>query len=400
MATLIFSGIIKKMQSLQGADVRGKKVLVRVGFDVPLDDKRRLGPGADWRIRQSLETLRFLLSQRARIILLTHLGRPGGQKKPFLRVDPVAQHLSFLLKKPVKKLDHCLGGLIQKEVQDLKQGEILFLENLRFYPGEEKADQDFAQQLARLGEIYVNEAFSACHRPHASIVLLPHLLPSYAGFSLIKEIRVLRRLREKPLSPLVVLIGGAKVQTKISFLKHFLQKAEALCLGGVIANTILQAKGIALGRTRVELKVLPVIKDLDLASPKLYLPVDAMVCRDFKGRSPVRVAAVENLKKDEAILDIGPETIQLFSDIIKKGGTIIWNGPLGRTEVKVFTQGTRELVKTIQKAQALSIVGGGDTVSFLAQEKLLNGFTHISTGGGAMLEFLVKGTLPGIQALG
>ena len=380
------------MKFLRDSSVKGKRVLLRVDFNVPVGDDGLVDSKEDWRIEASLPTINYLLSQKAKIILLSHLGRPGGRVVESLRLDPIAQRLEELLGHPVIKLN----GL---SCQDIKRGQIVLLENLRFYPGEGKNDSDFAKELAKLGEIYVNDAFGDAHRAHASMVGLPRYLPSCAGLLLEKEIRVLSEISERAERPLIVIIGGVKISTKIKVIKNFLKKADGLILAGALANTVISAKGFAIGKSTSEEEMVEEVKKLKLTNTKLHIPVDVVASIDSSGRASSRVAAVGNTKEKEMILDIGPDTIQLFGQVISQAKTIIWNGPMGVFEVEKFAQGSKKIAQMVAQSDGFSLVGGGETIALLEQLGLLKKINHISTGGGAMLKFLAGEKLPGIEAL-
>lgn len=378
------------MKFLRDLDVKDKRVLLRVDFNVPVGDDGLVDSKEDWRIEATLPTINYLLNQKAKVILLSHLGRPKGRVVKSLRLDPIAQRLSELLNKKVVKVE---------KMKEVKSDEIVLLENLRFYPGEEENDSDFVKQLAKLGEIYVNDAFGNVHRAHASMVGLPQCLPSCAGLLLEKEIKVLSEISDKAERPLIVIIGGVKISTKIKVIKNFLKKADGLILAGALANTVISAKGFAIGKSISQKEMVEEVKKLELTNIKLHIPVDVVASVDPSGRAPSRVAAVGNTEEKEMILDIGPDTIQLFSRIISKAKTIIWNGPMGVFEVEKFAQGSRKIAQAVAQSDSFSLVGGGETITLLEQLGLLKKIDHISTGGGAMLKFLANEKLPGIEAL-
>ena len=378
------------MKFLRDLDVKDKRVLLRVDFNVPVGDDGLVDSKEDWRIEATLPTINYLLNQKAKVILLSHLGRPKGRVVKSLRLDPIAQRLSELLNKKVVKVE---------KMKEVKSDEIVLLENLRFYSGEEENDPDFTQQLAKLGEIYVNDAFGNVHRAHASMVGLPQYLPSCAGLLLEKEIKVLSEISDKAERPLIVIIGGVKISTKIKVIKNFLKKADGLILAGALANTVISAKGFAIGKSVSQKEMIEEVKKLELTNIKLHIPVDVVASVDPSGRAPSRVAAVGNTEEKEMILDIGPDTIRLFSRIISKAKTIIWNGPLGIFEVEKFAQGSRKIAQAVAQNDGFSLVGGGETITLLEQLGLLKKIDHISTGGGAMLKFLANEKLPGIEAL-
>ncbi len=359
------------MKSLSDFDFKNKKVLLRADFNVSLGDDGQIDEKEDWRLEASLPTIKYLLDKKARIILMTHLGRPKGKFVKELKTDPIAKRLEELLNQPVKKVDGY-------EVRDSKD-QIILLENLRFNPGEEKNDPDFAKQLAQLGEIYLNNAFAVSHRSHASIVGLPNLLPSGAGLLLEKEIKALSKVLGQSEHPIVIIIGGAKISTKIKLIKSFLAKADHILLGGALANTALKAKGIDVKKSVVEDEMLEQAREF-IDNPKVHLPVDW-------------------IESEQMILDIGKETIKEFEEIISSAKTIIFNGPMGLFEKKQFQPGSEKISQAIVESDSFSLAGGGDTIVLLENLGLLNKIDHVSTGGGAMLEFLSGKKLPGIEIL-
>lgn len=386
------------MKTLKDFNFKWKKVLLRCDFNVPLSEKGEALD--DFRIKKTIPTIEYLIKRKAKVILMSHLGSPGGKVVKKLSLLPVQKELEEYLGQTVIMAKSCLGKEVEKMVTQLKPGEILLLENLRFEKGEEEGNSEFAKKLSKLGDIYINEAFSASHRAHASIVGIPKCLPAGAGFLLEKEIKILSRLIEKPWRPLVVLIGGVKIETKIKTIERFLELADHLILGGQIANPILEEKGILVGKVFQEAGVAKIIKKINLTSPKLHLPVDGLISLKNWQENFYRKGGLASLKKDEAVFDIGPETIRIFSDIIKEAKMIFWSGPLGMYEEKKFETGTKEIAKAITRNhQAFKVAGGGDTISAINKWNLGDKFDHLSTGGGAMLEFLSGKKLPGIEAL-
>lgn len=385
------------MNSLRDLNITNKKVLVRTDFNVSLKDGQIVD---DFRIRASLPTIKKLLEKKAKIILISHLARPAGHREREYTLKPIAQRLSALINQPVQFLDDCLGQSVQEAVNQMQPGQIILLENLRFYPEEENNHPEFAKQLASLAEIYINDAFGVSHRAHTSIVGLPQYLPNCAGLLLEKEIKVLSQILESPQGPLVVIIGGVKISTKLKVIKNFLAKVDHLCLGGALANTILRAQGIAVGQSLVEEEMLGKIKELNLTDTKLHLPVDVVTSLDSQNYTFNRIAPVGGTEEKEVILDIGPETRELFSSIIQPAKTIVWNGPMGFFEIEEFAQGTKAIAEAVAQSGGFSVVGGGETITFLDKLGLSDKISHLSTGGGAMLQFLAGQKLPGIEALG
>lgn len=386
------------MKTIQECDVYGKRVLVRCDLDVPLNEKGEIED--DFRIVQMLPTIRYLQEKKAKIILLGHIGRPDGEIVDHLKMRPIAKKLGELLEVSLQRATDCIGSQVQKQASDLKEGEVLLLENLRFHREEKLGDLKFTQELVELGDFYVNEAFADSHRVHASIVGIPRFLPSAAGISLAKEVKVLSTVLHEPWRPLVAIIGGVKIKTKIPLIRSFLTKADHVLVGGKIADTILRVKGICVGGELPEEDMVKEIEQLPLTSPKLHLPLDVIASPDKTGRIYVRETAPAKVRNDELLLDIGPETIQLFSRIIKDARMIVWSGPLGLFEEPAFAEGTEKIAEQIARNhKAFKIAGGGDTLFALAQLKLRDVFDHVSTGGGAMLSFLSGEELPGLKAL-
>lgn len=385
------------MKFLRDFDFKNKRVLVRLGLNVPLKNGKIVN---DFRIRASLPTIKYLLDQKAKIILSTHLGRPNGSVVDELRVDQIGVRISELIKKPVKKLDDCIGADVERAVKDMQPGDMILLENIQFHPGEKEKSSGYIDFLASLADFFVLDAFGQVHRDYASISGLPERLPSCAGLLLEKEIENLRRIMHKTEHPFVAIIGGVKISTKIKVIKGFLEKADSLILGGALANTVISAKGFAIGRSVVEQGMIEEAKKLELTNNKLHIPLDVVVSVDPSGNAPTRIAPVGNTKAEEMILDIGPDTIQIFNQIISDAKMIVWNGPMGLFEVGKFLSGSEQVAQKVAQSSAFTLIGGGDTIFLLEQLNLLDKMDHVSTGGGAMLKFLANEKLPGIQALG
>ena len=385
------------MKTLKDFDVENKRVLVRCDFNVPLDERGDIED--DFRIEQTVPTIKYLINGGAKIILMSHLGNPKGEVVESLRLISIQKKLAEYLGFPVIKTSDCIGEEIEKQVLKLKRGEILLLENLRFHKEEEENDSEFVKGLAKLGDIYINDAFGVSHRKHASIVGIPEHLPSGVGFLFEKEIKILSKVLEKPERPLTVIIGGAKIANKAKFIKDFFKKADYLLIGGKIANTILVVRGVCISKLWPAKEIVKEVNGLDLTSTKLHLPVDAIVSADAEG-AHVKESALGKVKKEELILDIGPETIKVFSKVIERAKTIVWSGPVGFFEKKAFEKGTKRVAEEIAKnREAYKIIGGGDTIYTVSKFGLRDKFNHISTGGGAMLNFLSGEELPGLKAL-
>lgn len=385
-------------KSIRDVDVGGKRVLVRVDFNVPLDKQGQVTD--DTRIRAALPTIRYLLDHGAAVILMTHLGRPDGKVVDKLRLDPVAKRLEELLGRTVVKAPESVGPEVQQIVSGLRPGQVVLLENVRFHPEEEGNDPQYAKQLASLGDIYVNDAFGTAHRAHASTAGIAAYLPAYAGFLMEKEIGTMGKALANPERPFVAIIGGAKVSTKIAVLNNLLDKVDHLLIGGAMANTFLRAQGHDMGRSLVEEDKLAVADELlRKGDEKLLLPVDVVVADRADAEGEIMVVPVANVPADKMVVDIGPETIATYGDIIRRARTVVWNGPMGVFEVPKYAAGTKAIADALVHSQAISIVGGGDSVAAVEQMGLADQISHVSTGGGASLEFLEGRALPGVEVL-
>ena len=384
-------------KTIRDIDVNGKKVLVRVDFNVPLKDT---GVGDDTRIRAALPTIQYLLDNGAAVILCSHLGRPKGGPEAKYSLKPVADHLSGLLGKPVKFATDCIGPEAKNAAVGLVSGEVLVLENTRFHAEEEKNDPGMAEQLASLADLFVNDAFGTAHRAHASTEGVTHYLPGVAGFLLEKEIRYLGQAIANPKRPFVAIMGGAKISDKIGVIKNLLVKADAILIGGGMANTFFKAQGIAMADSLVEDDSLEIARELLTKSGgKLHLPVDVVLADKFEAEAECKTIAAGNVPEGWRILDIGPETVKAYSEVITSAGTVVWNGPMGVFEFPKFAEGTFGVAKAVAASNAVSIIGGGESVAAIQQSGLADQITHISTGGGASLEMLEGLELPGVAAL-
>ncbi len=386
-------------KTIKDVDVRGKRVLVRVDFNVPI------AQGAvadDRRIQAALPTLRYLLEQDARLILMSHLGRPQEGPDPKFALDPVAERLSQLLEQPVRKLDDCVGPEIEKAARDLQPGQVILLENTRFHKEEKSNDPEFSKRLASLGEVFVNDAFGSAHRAHASTAgVTDTLRPAVAGLLLQKELEYLDGALSHPVQPFVAILGGAKISDKIALIENLLSRVSCLLIGGGMANTFLAAQGLEVGSSLMEAEVTEVAAEL-LARyrDQLVLPVDCRVGAEFQADTESRVVAVDEIPAGWRILDIGPETIERFAERLAPARTVFWNGPMGVFEFPRFAQGTVAVARALSGLEnATTIVGGGDSAAAVQQAGLAETMSHISTGGGASLEFLEGKKLPGVAAL-
>ena len=389
-------------KTLRDVDVFGKKVLVRVDFNVPIDEFGNIED--DTRIRSSLPTIEYLLDAKAKVILMSHLGRPKGKRDPKFSLAPVAKRLSRYLNREVKLAPACVGEDVKKMVQELKEGEVLLLENLRFNPGEENKDEEFAKELASYGEVYINDAFGTCHRKHSSVYLVPKFLkPAVMGFLLEKEITYFERAMVNPQRPVVAIIGGAKVSSKLGILKNLLRRVDKLFVGGAMAFTFIKAMGYPVGNSLVEHELLETARDIiDVAKKlgvKFYLPVDFVVGTEISDQTPTKVVPWQEIPEGWMGLDIGPVSVSLLKEVISDAQTIIWNGPMGVFELDRFKDGTYETAKMLAQSSALTIAGGGDTDHAIHKAGVYNAIDFVSTGGGAFLELLEGKTLPCIEVL-
>lgn len=383
--------------SYHNIPVRGRAVLVREDLNVPLKDG---GVGDETRLRAALPTLRGLSDAGAKLIVMSHLGRPKGRVDPALSLRPVAERLSALLARPVAFVEDCIGPPAEGAVKKLKDGDILLLENVRFHAGDEANDAGFATQLAQLGEIYVNDAFAASHRAHASVVGVAERLPAYAGDLMLSELQALHRALDEPRRPLVAIVGGAKISTKAGVLRHLLNKVDRLLIGGAMANTFFKADGKEVGASLAEDSALDEARAVaGLAGEKLVLPLDAVCARQMAAGQEKRTFAVDSVEPGWRMLDAGPRTQECFATEVSRAGTIVWNGPVGVSEIPDFACGTRSLGEAVATSGAYSLIGGGDTAAAVEALGLAGRFSHVSTGGGATLEYLEGRKLPGVEAL-
>jgi len=384
-------------KTIRDIDVKGKKVLVRVDFNVPTKDGK---VGDDTRIRAALPTIQYLLDHGAAVILCSHLGRPKGGPDPKYTLKPVADYLAQLMGKPVAFAEDCVGPVAEAAAKALKPGQVLVLENTRFHPEEEKNDLGMAKQLASLADVYVNDAFGTAHRAHSSTEGVARFLPGVAGFLMEKEIKYLGQAIDDPKRPFVAILGGAKISDKIGVIKNLLTKADVILIGGGMANTFLAAKGLAMGDSLVEADALATAKEL-LASggAKLHLPVDIVLADKFDAEAQSMTVPTGNVPDGWRVLDIGPKSVEAFGKVIQDAGTVVWNGPMGVFEFPRFAEGTYGVAKAVAASKAISVVGGGDSVAAIQQSGLADKITHISTGGGASLEMLEGLVLPGLAAL-
>ena len=391
-------------RGLSGLDVAGKRVLVRVDFNIPIEQGIEAIASYDQRLRATLPTIHYLLERDCRVILCSHLGRPGGKVTEELRLAPVGDRLGFLLDRPVKSLDDCVGPGVATAVADMAPGDVVLLENLRFHPGEEKNDSQFSRDLAAISDRFVMDAFAVAHRAHASTVGLPKLLPSAMGLLVQREVESMGRALESPERPLAALLGGAKVSDKILVLENLLDKLDHIFIGGGMCVTFLKALGVNTGASSVETDRLDFVKELmeraEQRNIQVHLPGDLVVADRFGDDGEVKTVASGQVPDDWFIMDVGDDTAKQFARELAACRTIIWNGPMGVFEIPRFSQGTKVVAQGIAEAEGVTtVVGGGSTAEAVEEMGLMDRMTHVSTGGGASLEFLEGKELPGIAAL-
>ncbi len=388
-------------KTFKDVEVTGKKVLVRVDFNVPIDENGKITD--DNRIRAALPTINYLIHHGAKVILVSHLGRPNGMVNPKYSLAPIAKRLQELIKRPVKMATDTIGESAKKLTNEMENGDVVMLENVRFYKEEEANDDGFSKDLASLADIFVNDAFGTAHRAHASTAGVARYLPAVAGFLINEEIVSLTKAVEEAQVPFVVILGGAKVSDKIGVIAKLIKKANVLLIGGAMAYTFIVAQGGNIGMSRYEADKVEVAKKIleeaEKLNVKVLLPVDVVVAEEFKPDAATKVVDAYQIPEGYQGMDIGPKTIKLFKAEIKKAKTIVWNGPLGVYEFKKFQKGTKKVAKAVAKTSAVSVVGGGDSVAAITELGYANKVTHLSTGGGATLKFLEGGILPGVEVL-
>ncbi|MBI4339286.1 MAG: phosphoglycerate kinase [Chloroflexi bacterium] len=392
-----------KKKTVRDADVAGKRVLLRVDLNVPfLPNTSTIAD--ETRIHAVLPTIRYLKKQKASLIICSHLGRPNGKVVKDMRLAPVAYRLGALVGEPIVHVRECIGPVVQQAARELEPGQMLLLENLRFYPEEEKNDLEFAKALASLADIYVNDAFGASHRAHASINAITRYLPAYAGLQMEKELKMLGTALENPARPLGAIMGGAKISDKIAVLRNLIKRVDRLFIGGGMAATFFKAQGLQVGASLVEEESIGVAQDILKKAQgngvKLLLPTDVVVGDTFAANTPHQVVDVARIPSRATILDIGPKTVDYFADGMRQCRTLVWNGPMGVFEWDAFAQGTRAIAETMADMNnAITVVGGGSTAEAVEELGLTNAMNHVSMGGGASLEFLEGRDLPGISTL-
>lgn len=384
-------------KTIKDIDLAGTRILARVDFNVPLDGGEVQD---DFRVRATLPTLRFLLEKGAGIALCSHLGRPGGEVREDLRLDPVGRRLADLLGRRVKKLNDCVGPEVEETVGGMEAGDIVLLENTRFHPGEKKNDPEFGSRLAKGFDLFVNDAFAAAHRAHASTAGAAEHLPAVAGLLMKREMDALEKVRENPKAPFILVMGGAKISDKIPVLDTFREHVGHILVGGGIANTLLKAGAVEVGDSLVEKESLEeAARILDEAGDRLVLPCDVVVAESREDGASRKTVDVEAVPEGWQILDVGGETMKGFQEILGKAATVLWNGPLGLFEMEPYQAGTFAMARTLAELDATTVTGGGETAAAVSRAGVMDGMTHVSTGGGAFLEFMQGKTLPGIAVL-
>lgn len=391
------------MRNLRDVKLDGKRVLMRVDFNVPMDKQGNILD--DGKMRGALPTVEYVLAHNGKLILMSHLGRPKGKPDPKYSLKGLAPHLKDLLNGVVVNFaEDCVGPEVEEKVNSMKPGQVLLLENLRFYSGEEENDADFSRQLASLGDIYINDAFGSAHRAHSSTVGVADYLPAYAGFLMEAEVNMLKSVVESPERPRMAILGGAKVTDKLGIIENLLEKMDIILIGGGMGNTFLKAQGKNVGKSLFEKDLLnEANRLLDKARQKkvrLLLPVDVVIAGEISADATATIVGVDEVPDDMMIVDIGPRTIEIYREEINQAKTIIWNGPMGVYEYEQFAQGSKEITRAMANSSAVSVIGGGDSAVIAHDLRLEDKITHISTGGGATLEFLEGIKLPGVVACG
>ena len=384
-------------KTVKDIDIRGKRVLMRVDFNVPMADGKVTD---DKRIKAALPTIQYVLDQGASLLLMSHLGRPKGGSDPVFSLRAASETLSTLLNRPVQMAPDCIGAEVEKMAKALKPGEVLMLENTRFHAGEEKNDLEFARQLASLGDVYVNDAFGSAHRAHASTEGVARFLPAVSGFLMEQELEYLGRAVSNPVHPYIAILGGAKISDKILVVESLLSKCDKLIIGGGMANTFLAAQGLNMQDSLVEVEAMELAKSIMAkSSDKLILPIDAVIADKFDAEANTKTVPVDKIPAGWRMLDVGPKTLELYQITLKGVKLVVWNGPVGVFEMPKFAEGTFALARMLAESGAITVIGGGDSASAVKKAGVAKKMTHVSTGGGASLEFLEGKVLPGVAAL-
>lgn len=391
---------MNEKKSVKDIDVKGKRVFVRVDFNVPMEDGKVTD---DTRIRAALPTIQYLIDEGAKVILASHLGRPKGEVKDELRLTAAGERLAELLGKPVNKLDESVGDNVKAVIADMQAGDVVLLENVRFHAGEEKNDADLSKQFAALADVYVNDAFGAAHRAHATTAGIAEHLPAVSGFLMQKELDVLGKALANPERPFTAIIGGSKVKDKIGVINHLLEKVDNLIIGGGLSYTFTKAQGYEVGTSLLEEDKIELAQSfMQKAKDKgvnFYMPVDAVVADEFSKDANTKVVPIEEIPADYMGLDIGPKTREIYADVIKNSKLVIWNGPMGVFEMDVFANGTKAVAEAMAQTEGYTVIGGGDSAAAVEKFGVAEKMSHVSTGGGASLEFMEGKELPGVVAL-
>lgn len=391
---------MNEKKSVKDIEVKGKRVFVRVDFNVPMEEGKVTD---DTRIRAALPTIQYLIDEGAKVILASHLGRPKGEVKDELRLTAAGERLAELLNKRVQKLDESVGEHVKAAIDAMQQGDVVLLENVRFHAGEEKNDAELSQQFAALADIYVNDAFGAAHRAHATTAGIAEYLPAVSGFLMQKELDVLGKALANPERPFTAIIGGSKVKDKIGVINHLLEKVDNLIIGGGLSYTFTKAQGHEIGKSLLEEDKIELAKTFMQKAKdngvNLYMPVDAVVADEFSKDAHTKVVAIEDIPADYMGLDIGPKTVEIYAEVIKNSKLVIWNGPMGVFEIDVFANGTKGVAQAMAQTEGYTIIGGGDSAAAVEKFNVADQMSHISTGGGASLEFMEGKELPGVVAL-
>lgn len=391
---------MNEKKSVKDIEVKGKRVFVRVDFNVPMEEGKVTD---DTRIRAALPTIQYLIDEGAKVILASHLGRPKGEVKDELRLTAAGERLAELLNKPVQKLDESVGENVKAAIASMQDGDVVLLENVRFHAGEEKNDAELSKQFAALADIYVNDAFGAAHRAHATTAGIAEYLPAVSGFLMQKELDVLGKALANPERPFTALIGGSKVKDKIGVINHLLEKVDNLIIGGGLSYTFTKAQGHEIGKSLLEEDKIELAQSFMQKAKdngvNLYMPVDAVVADEFSKDANTKVVAIEDIPADYMGLDIGPKTAEIYAEVIKNSKLVIWNGPMGVFEIDVFANGTKAVAQAMAQTEGYTIIGGGDSAAAVEKFNVADQMSHISTGGGASLEFMEGKELPGVVAL-
>lgn len=391
---------MNEKKSVKDIEVKGKRVFVRVDFNVPMEEGKVTD---DTRIRAALPTIQYLIDEGAKVILASHLGRPKGEVKDELRLTAAGERLAELLNKRVQKLDESVGEHVKAAIDAMQQGDVVLLENVRFHAGEEKNDAELSKQFAALADIYVNDAFGAAHRAHATTAGIAEYLPAVSGFLMQKELDVLGKALANPERPFTAIIGGSKVKDKIGVINHLLEKVDNLIIGGGLSYTFTKAQGHEIGKSLLEEDKIELAKTFMQKAKdngvNLYMPVDAVVADEFSKDAHTKVVAIEDIPADYMGLDIGPKTVEIYAEVIKNSKLVIWNGPMGVFEIDVFANGTKGVAQAMAQTEGYTIIGGGDSAAAVEKFNVADQMSHISTGGGASLEFMEGKELPGVVAL-